>query len=337
VWKETGATILENAMDLLSVQRDHGSFQIEDLQGDEIPATVGKIWIETCEPSAIGQRLIIKGAFPQLSSIGEAGFVNWEADLEVRNGKPALYVQLRIDWHGEASRLRFNLATNIKSFDGIYEIPFGTVHRHPYRERGTAKGEWPAQRFVVVEDQDHGLALINTGAAGVEVSGGRISTTILRAPKSEYAGMVVDDTSSQHGRYTFDFVVQPYSGQWSKNGVVQMAQEANEKPRAIVYQDAKPQQPVAASWMQLLASSAVLSAVKASAEGADELVVRLYETAGEFTTAELWIRGAKNAWKSDLQEEAHYAALSCSNETITIPMQPYEIVTIKVNREALAI
>ncbi|MCC6456360.1 MAG: alpha-mannosidase [Caldilineaceae bacterium] len=337
VWKETGATILENAMDLLSVQRDNGSFQIEDFQGDEIPATVGRLWIEACEPSAIAQRLILKGAFPQLNAIGDAGFLNWEAELEVRNGKPALYVQLRIDWQGEASRLRFNLATNIKSFDGIYEIPFGTVHRGSYRERGTAKGEWPAQRFVVVEDQSHGLALINTGAAGVEVSGGRISTTILRAPKSEYAGMVVDDTSSQHGQHTFDFVVQPYSGHWPEKGVVQLAQEANEKLRAIVYPHANPQQSVAASWMRLAPSSAVLSAVKAAEEGADELIVRLYETAGRSTLAELWVRGAQQAWKSDLQEEARYAALSCSNETITIPMQPYEIVTIKVNREGLAL
>jgi alpha-mannosidase len=337
VWKATGAILLENATDLLSVQRDRGSFQIEDLQGDEIPATVGKIWIEACEPSAIVQRLIIKGVFPHLMAIGDAGFLNWEAELELRTGKPALSVQLRIDWQGEASRLRFNLATHIKSFDGIFEIPFGTVHRGSYRERGTAKGEWPAQRFVAVEDQSHGLALINTGAAGVEVSGGRISTTILRAPKSEYAGMVVDDTSSQHGHYTFDFVVQPYSGRWSENGVVQMAQEANEKLRAFVYPHAKPQPPLTASWMQLLPSSAVLSAVKAPEERADELIVRVYETAGESIVAELWIRGAQQAWKSDLQEEARYEALRCSNETITIPLQPYEIVTIKVGREGLAI
>lgn len=334
VWKETGAVIIENGGDLLTVQRDHGSFQIEDLQGEEIPATVGDVLSIRRESSAIAQRLVVKGSFPQLVAIGDAGFLNWEAEFEVRKGKPAVYLQLRIDWKGEASRLRFNLATNIKSFDGIYEIPFGTVHRRPYRERGTAKGEWPAQRFVAIEDQNHGLALINTGAAGVEVSGGRISTTILRAPKSEYAGMIVDDTSSQHGHYTFDFVLQPYSGRWFDNGVVQMAEESNEKPRAIVYQNTRPQGPVIGSWMRLMPSSVVLSVVKAPVEDADELIVRLYETTGEATVSELWIRGAKGAWKSDLMEESGYGSLPCNDETITIPIQPYEIVTVKVNREA---
>jgi len=338
VWKATGAALLENASDLLSVQRDNGSFQIEALFGDEIPASVGSVSIIACEPSAIAQRLIIKGAFPPIAAVGEAGFLNWEAELEVRKGKPVLYVQLRIDWQGEASRLRFNLATNIQSFAGIYEIPFGTVQRTPYRERKTAKGEWPAHRFVAIEDQGngedqrHGLALINTGAAGVEVSGGRISSTILRAPKVEYAGMIVDDTSSQHGQHTFNFVLQPYAGHWSDSGVVQMAQEANEANRAIVYHNARPQPLAVVSRMKLSPGSVILSAVKAAEDGTDELVVRLYETAGKSTVAALWIHGAKQAWKSDLKEDSRDESLICSNETIEIPLQPYEIVTIKVSQ-----
>jgi len=332
VWKETGAVILENATDLLSVQRDNGSFQIEALFGDEIPASVGTITITACDRSAIAQRLIIKGTFPEIAAVGEAGFLNWEAELEVRPGKPALYLQLHIDWQGEASRLRFNLATNIKSCAGIYEIPFGTVERTPYRERKTAKGEWPAHRFVAVEDQSYGLALINTGAAGVEVSGGRISTTIVRAPKSEYAGMIVDDTSSQHGQHTFDFVLRPYAGHWYDAGVVQLAQEVHEQNRSVVYHNEGPQPPAVVSWIKLSPGSVILSAVKAAENGTDELVVRLYETAGKSTVSELWIYGAQQAWKSDLKETLRDESLICSRETIQIPFKPFEIVTLKVSR-----
>jgi alpha-mannosidase len=334
VWKETGAVIMENATDLLSVQRDNGSFQIESLFGDEIPVSVGDISIIEFEPSAIAQRLILKGSLPQIAAVGEAGFLAWEAEFEVRAGKPALYVQLRIDWQGEASRVRFNLSTNIKSFDGIYEIPFGTVHRSAYRERRTAKGEWPAHRFVAIEDQAHGLVLINTGAAGVEISGGRISSTIVRAPKTEYVGMVADDTSSQHGQHTFNFALLPYSGNWYNAEVVQLAQEVNESYRAVVYRNERPQPPAINSWMKLSPDTVVLSAVKASVQSTDELVVRLYETAGNSTQSELWIHGAKQAWKSDLREESRYESLSLNNGIIKIPMQPFEIVTVKVTREA---
>ncbi len=332
VWKATGAVLAENLTDLLSVQRDNGSFQIEALFGDEIPAVVGTVAIIACAPSAIAQRLIIQGSFPQIAGVGEAGFLHWEAEFEVRQDKPALYLQLRIQWHGEASRLRFNLATKIKSFYGIYEIPFGTVQRTAYRERKTAKGEWPAHRFVAVEDQQHGLALINTGAAGVEVSGGRISSTILRAPKSEYAGMIVDDTSSQHGQHTFNFALLPYAGHWYDGGVVELAQEVNERNRSALYYNQGPKPPAVASWMTLTPGTVVLSAVKASADDRDELIVRLYESAGQSTVAALWIHGAQGAWKSDLKEESRHAVLNCSNETIQIPFGPFEIVTIKVSR-----
>ncbi|KGE18760.1 glycoside hydrolase family 38 C-terminal domain-containing protein [Paenibacillus wynnii] len=332
VWKETGTTLIENVGDLLSVQRDKGSFQIEELVGEPIPANISTIEITQYEATLLGQRLVLKGEFPELPEVGAKGFLTWEAEFELIQGKPALDVKFNLNWQGEGSRLRFNLPTKLDSSIGIYEIPFGTVHRKSYRVRGTAQGEWPAHRFVAIEDQHHGIALINTGAAGVEVSSGTMSTTILRAPQTEYAGMVIDKTSSQHGNHSFDFVIVPYSGTWSDASVLQLAQETNEKLTSMVYHQEIPEQAAITSWMSLSPSNVVLSAVKTPETGTDGMLIRVYESAGITTKAELWVKGAKQAWKSNLREEKTEDALSFIDGKIVLELQPFEILTLYILR-----
>jgi alpha-mannosidase len=330
IWKETGHSIVENASDLLIVQRDHGSFQIEEPRDAEIPASMGKVELVQYEATDVGQRIVLRGVFPGIQGVGAAGFLSWEAELELRKGKPALNVGFRVNWQGEASRLRFNLTSTIDSSEGIYEIPFGTVKRKPSGMRRTAKGEWPAHRFVAIEDGEHGLALINNGAAGVEVVGGRISTTLLRAPKSEYAGMVPDDTSSQHGEHAFEFVVAPYSGKWENSAVVTLAQEANSPLRHIFYPNAILEPPAVRSWIALSPCHVVLSAVKASSHEAGELIIRMYETAGKPAAARLWVKGARRAWRTSVREEPEGSELSCTDENIEVPLSPFEICTLRV-------
>ncbi|MCC2684353.1 MAG: alpha-mannosidase [Paenibacillaceae bacterium] len=332
IWKETGKSIIENASDWLIVQRDQGSFQIEEPRDAEIPASMGKVEVVQYEATAIGQRIVLRGTFPGIPDVGAAGFLSWEAKLELCKGKPALDVGFRLGWSGEASRLRFNLTSTIDSSEGIYEIPFGTVKRKPSGMRRTGRGEWPAHRFVVIEDGEHGLALINQGAAGVEVVGGRISTTLLRAPKSEYAGMVPDDTSSQHGEHAFEFVIAPYSGKWEDSAVMRLAQEANSPLRPVVCPAELRELPSVHSWLALSPSRVVLSAVKASDRVAGELIVRMYETAGQPATARLWVKGAKRAWRTSVREELEGPELSCTDEIVDVQIQPFEICTLRVCR-----
>jgi alpha-mannosidase len=332
MWKETGKSVVENASDLLIVQRDHGSFQIEEPRDAEILASLGKVEVVLYGATAIGQRIVLQGAFPGIPGVGEAGFLSWEAEFELRSGRPALDVRFRFNWQGEASRLRLNLTSTIDSSEGIYEIPFGTVKRKPSGIRRTARGEWPAHRFVAIEDGEHGLALINNGAAGVEVVGGRMSTTLLRAPKSEYAGMVPDDTSSQHGDHAFEFVIAPYSRKWVNSAVVALAQEANSSLRHIFYPDEILEPPAVRSWMTLSPCHVVLSAVKASSHEAGELIIRMYETAGKPAAARLWVKEAKRAWRTSVREELEGPELSCKGEEIDVSLNPFEICTLRVRR-----
>lgn len=329
VWKQTGKALLTNCGDFLVVQQDRGSFQIEEPVGSEVPAIAGGFNIYRYNDSELAQHLVISGVFPQLPWAGEGNALSWEAEFSLIPGKPRLDVILKIHWKGEASRIRFKLTTNIDSSEGIYEIPFGVVRRKPYRDRGTARGEWPARRFVAVEEREkYGLALINTGISGVEVNGGTIWTTLLRAPKSKYAGMVPDDTSSQHGNHIFQFAIAPYVGTWSQAGVIQEAQEVN-IPFMTTIRKGISSQFFSRSFLSLSPNTVVLSAVKSAEDGSNELVVRFYESVGQQCVVSLFVSGAQEAWLSDLREKK-YKAIACLDGNIDVPMKPFEIKTLRV-------
>jgi alpha-mannosidase len=331
VWKPTGAVLMQNAGSWLVAQCDNGNFQIENPSGPEVAAATGTLRLEK-KQSPLGQTVRLSGEFPSLNWAGPGSHLHWVAEFFLSPHRPQMDLSLRLDWKGEATRIRLTLPTQIDSSTGIYEVPFGVVSRKPYSPRTNAKGEWPAHRFVAVEDGRHGIALINAGVGGVEVSGGTLYTTLLRAPKGEYAGMVADETSSQHGTHDYTFAVAPYAGSWAGFDVVQMAQEVNDPLHAMVRLGSTPsQEPV--TLLKLEPANVVLSGVKAASDGSGDVIVRVYETAGQVTEATLVASGSwsveKAVWGCDLRETPQSELAANATETVRFPLQPFQIQTLR--------
>jgi alpha-mannosidase len=334
IWKPTGAVLLRDAHDLLVLQADEGNFQIEQPCGAEIGATSGSLRLET---TAAGDQLVLSGTFPPIEAFGTGSSLHWALTFTLMPGRPALDLSVRLDWKGEAARVRLKLATTLDTGSALFEIPFGVVRRHAYTPRANAKGEWPAQRWVALEDaaQGHGLALANTGAAGVEALGGTLFTTLLRAPKSEYAGMVADDSSSQHGTHLHRFALIPYAGSWADAGVVRLAQALNHPPRVLPLSDdfdpatASPAGGIGVGAFHLEGDpSVVFSSLKPADDGSGDLILRCYETAGRNARAAVTLAGITHAHRSDLPERA-LAPMDVSNETLRLEFNPFEIVTCR--------
>jgi len=239
-------------------------------------------------------------------------------------------LQLGLDWRGEATRVRLTLPSQIDSASGIYEIPFGVVSRKPYSPRTNAKGEWPAHRFVALEDGKHGLALVNTGVAGVEISGGTIYTTLLRAPKAVYVGMERDETSSQHGHHDYTFSIVPYSGSWADAGVAKFAQELN-SPLLTALRGAEICS--SASFLTLEPANVVLSSIKAAQDDPGQLIARVYETAGRETDAVLTMPTARQVISCDLREIPGEEVAAPRGE-LRFALKPFEIRSFRLIRHA---
>lgn len=323
-----GKRILENASDFLTVQQDNGGMQIEDCNGVELYAVNEFTEISTKKSGTMGQQITMSGTIPKLSWCGGPSWLKWRADFSVRKGEPAVRLHLSMDWRGERARIRLKLPCLINTGQAVYEIPFGVTKRASYEDRPTAKGEWPAHRFVAYEDSEAGLAVVNRGIAGVELAGHTLEITLLRAyGNGPDAWVKPTDISCQHGKLEYDFMLIPYKGSWKQAGVLRLAQEFNQEVRRVKGGFcATPE-----SWLNIDRPNLVLSCIKEAQDGSGELVVRFYETFGEETEGTLWCREMERAWKSDVAERKKEEFL-CDQERINIHYRPFEIQTLRIRR-----
>ncbi|MDA0812744.1 MAG: glycosyl hydrolase-related protein [Verrucomicrobia bacterium] len=327
----TGEEVATNCGALLVVQQDTGIYQVDAPKGGEWPLEWSGVTVHEPVVTPLGQSLTMRGVCAPLSWAGSESRLEWKIELTLLNGKPRLDVCVQIDWVGEASRIRLRLPTNIDSARGAYEIPFGVVNRTPYGIRDRANGEWPAHRFVAIQDSRHGVALVNTGTMGGEVLGGRIYATLFRAPATPWVKLVPDETSSQHGHHTYPFAIVPYAGSLAESPVLRSAQEVNDPllarfPSSVLTESA--------SLLDLSPGSCVLSAVKPPEDEAEgEVIIRFYESVGLPTTATLRVDGLRHAWQSDLLEEKG-EAISAEADILQIPVKPFEICTLRIARRA---
>lgn len=326
-----GTALIDNAVDFLTAQEDVGGFQIEAPHGGEIFASAGAVTISTVRKDAMGESITVNGIFPQMDWNKGQNRLMWSVTFELHEGENAVRIHLSLDWFGEGTRIRMNIPTTVHSSDAVYEIPFGVVERTAYRPRGTAKGEWPAQRFVAFEDGEKGIALINRGVAGVEINGRTLSSTLIRAYyPGQMAWVPPTAETSQHGKHTYDFTLVPYKGSWKKAGVVRQAQERN-NPLFCFENCGLEKKKV--SFVCVDRENIVISAIKNASDHSGDLIIRYYETFGEDTTAVITIPCALGAVRSSVKEE-YGNTLNCDQGRITINCRPFEIQTIRIRRNA---
>jgi alpha-mannosidase len=320
----------ENCGGLLVAQHDTGNFKRENPVGAEMAAASGTMKLSKPRLTECGQCLLLSGSFLPLRWAGPENKLDWMLELTLYPGKPRLDIKVHINWKGESSRVRLHLPTTVESAHGLYEVPFGVVKRKPYNVRHDAKGAWPVHRFALIEDGTRGVALVNTGSIGAEVSGGSIRATLFRAPEGGDHMVTTDESSSVHGKHEYRFAVVPFTGPFAGSPVLRQAQEVNNPLLVREARDNGIQAGV--SLFNLEPDSCVLSAIKAPENGSkNKMVVRFYESTGLKTTAKLKIAGMKNIWLSDLLEKKGEEA-ACSGETAEIPVKPFEIKTLLIEK-----
>jgi alpha-mannosidase len=78
-------------------------------------------------------------------------------------------------------------------------------------------------------------------------------------------------------------------------------------------------------------ANVTLTAVK-KAEDADALIFRMYEWAGTASQVKLHVpAGAQFAVESNLMEKEEGIHLAMAGDVITVPIKPYEILTVSVH------
>jgi alpha-mannosidase len=197
-----------------------------------------------------------------------------------------------------------------------YEIAYGAM------ERATKGEEDPGQRWVdVTGAAPYGLAVINDAKYGYSVNGSDLRVSVARG--AVYANHMpqkiepnIDYQWQDQGLQTFRMVLVPHAGFWQDAGIVRQAEELV-APALVVYQGIHPGAlPQSNSFLSVDAPDVVVSAIKMAEEG-DALIVRLYETAGKETTANLALHFTNVRWNGKLH--------------------PFEIKTLRIDPHTLKV
>jgi alpha-mannosidase len=229
-----------------------------------------------------------------------------------------------IDWHETHTLLKAAFPLAATGPKATYEIPFGSIERPTTRNDSweKAKFEVPAMRWADLGDDKQGLSILNDSKYGYDAAGNTLRITLLRSP-------TWPDPEADRGHQHFVYALYPHTGTWKQAQTVHRGYELNDPLKAEQVFPHTGTLPAEHSWASIENPNVTLTAIK-KAEDTDALVFRMYEWAGTPTDVKLHIPpGATYAIETNLMEKPEGVHLTLSGDVVTVPIKPYEILTIE--------
>jgi alpha-mannosidase len=243
-------------------------------------------------------------------------------DLILYRGLPRLDCRMSLEWRERNVMIKAAFPLDVKSPAARFEIPYGSIARPA---DGT---EVPALRWIDVSagSGDYGVALLNDSKYGFDVKGGVMRMSVVH-------GATYPDAEADRGRQELLYSVLPHRGDWKGAAVTRKGLELNNPLIARVPMVHPGALPKVHSFVKAGPANVVLSALKKEMGYAEPgLILRLYEIHGEKVEARIELPWAVEAQEADLIERPTGKSLG-SGKTITVPMEPYEIKTIRIVRK----
>jgi alpha-mannosidase len=229
-----------------------------------------------------------------------------------------------IDWHETHVLLKAAFPLAATGPKATYEIPYGSIERPTTRNNSweKAKFEVPAMRWADLGDAKQGLSLLNDSKYGYDAVGNTLRITLLRSA-------TWPDEVADKGRQQFRYALYPHAGSWKQALTVRRGYELNDPLKAEQVFPHTGTLPAEHSWASIENPNVTLTAIK-KAEDSDALVFRMYEWAGTPSDVKLHIPpGATYAIETNLMEKPEGAHLALSGDVVTVPIKPYEILTVQ--------
>ncbi|MFI6262517.1 alpha-mannosidase [Micromonospora sp. NPDC051006] len=233
----------------------------------------------------VSVRLVESGPVRQVLRVrSEYGASTLTEEFVLAAGARHLEVRVTIDWHERLRMLKLRFPTALTGVTATHAIPYGHLER-------TADGhETVSHSWVDVSGElsgrPAGLSVLNDAKYGVDVNGGEIGLTALRSPA--YAWHTPqplpadgDYEVMDQGVQRFTYRLLPHAGDWRAAGTVRVAAELDQRPVALLESYHAGPLPQQRSFVAVSdADNVVITVVKRAEDGADDYVVRGYETAG---------------------------------------------------------
>ena len=246
-------------------------------------------------------------------------------DISLDSGADLVQVDNQVDWHETHVLLKAAFPLAHSGPKATYEIPFGSIERTTTRNNSWEKAQFevPALRWADLGDATAGVSILNNSKYGYDAAGNTLRLTLLRSP-------TWPDPEADRGSQHFTYAIYPHSGVWKQAQTMHRGYEFNTPLTATQVAAHTGILPATHSFVSVENPNVTLTAMK-KAEDADALVFRMFEWAGNPSEVKLHVPpGAQYAFSSNLMEKVEGAHLPVTADTVSLPIKPYEILTVQV-------
>ncbi|WP_170154367.1 alpha-mannosidase [Protaetiibacter intestinalis] len=202
--------------------------------------------------------------------------VELEQRIVLEAGSELVRFHTRVDWHASHRMLRAEFRPSRYGPEALCEIQFGHLARTTTERDAVeaAQFEVCAHRWIAVQDEAGGFALLNDGKYGHRAKQGLLSLNLLRSP-------TFPDRSADRGRHEFTYAFRPFApgglGEVIRDGY--RLNNPLRTTRGVAFD----------SLVSTTDAGVVVDTVKRAEAGAGT-VVRLYESLGRPATTALVTR-----------------------------------------------
>jgi len=239
-------------------------------------------------------------------------------------GSPRVDFRFESDWQEDQILLKALFPVELNTNEATFEIQYGNVKRPT-----TTNTSWDRARFEVchhkwldLSEGDYGVSLLNDCKFGVSVSENVVGLSLLKCGR--YPNPEAD---REHHEAVYSFY--PHAGSWQEAGTVAQAYLLNNPLRAVTARSGEASLPEALSLVSHDHRNIMVEAVK-KAEDSDATVIRFYEFENRRTDTALRLSGkAKKIWLCNMLEEKEQL-LAEDTDCVTVPTEPFGIMTILV-------
>lgn len=253
--------------------------------------------------------------------------------ISLSHNSPRLDFDTTINWTERHTMLKVAFPVDVLAPQATYEIQWGNVTRPTHRNTSWdwARFETCAHKWVDLSEGNYGVSLLNDCKYGHDIRDNVMRITLLRSP-------TMPDPMADFGEHHFKYSLYPHEGSWNEetqreayllnDPIIVYQRTIDHRPSTITHHPSSMvHRPL--SMVSPSAANVIIETIKRAEDG-DGLIVRLYESQRKRGPVQVRFGcGVELAWITNLLEE-NESVLSVENDSISLNLRPYQIVTLRV-------
>ena len=246
-------------------------------------------------------------------------------DMVCYRSNPRIDFETKVNWHEKHRMLKVQFDTAIDATQVRCEVQYGHIWRNTHSNlmQDRAQFEICAHKWISLEEEGGGIALLNDCKYGHDVNGGTMRLSLLRSP-------IAPDPEADQGEHRFTYAIMPFAGSFGNSGVIRSAYELN-SPAAAMHDSGYARSGAALSLCSIDGSAVIIESIKAPENNAgNELILRMYESlGGRHRTVVHFSRELCAAAETDMLED-NPRTLPVQCRDLSLEFRAFEIKTIRV-------